>query len=598
MTPPAGRPAEGSRTVPEVGGQMQTTDRESMSHHADPQPTQSPNDSTPRRVLIVGGVAGGATCAARLRRLDESVEIVVFERGPYVSFANCGLPYYVGNIIAEERSLLLASPKMFRARFNVEVQTETEVTAIDRNARTITVRDGRSGASRTERYDVLVLAPGAAPIRPPLPGVDLPGVFAVRTIPDSRQIRSWIVERRATTAVVVGGGFIGLEMVENLIHRGLAVTVLEKLPQLMPPLDPEMAVPLMEHLAAKGVRLHLGDGLAGIEARADGGLVVVAESGTRLPADLVLLAIGVRPETPLATAAGLHLGPRAGIVVDAKMRTSDPHIWAVGDVVEVRDVLTGQDTVLPLAGPANRQGRVAAEAIAGRATQFRGVQATAAVGVLGLTVASTGASEKGLRRAGVTGFQKVYLHPGHHAGYYPGARAIHLKLLFSVPDGRILGAQAVGLEGVEKRIDVIATAIQFNGTVHDLAEAELCYAPQYGAAKDPVNLAGMLAQNVLTGDMPVADWLELARADAVVLDVRDPEEFAGGHVPHAINLPLSQLRARYGELPQERDIWICCAVGQRAYYATRFLAQRGYRARNLLGGYTTYQALKAAGLVP
>ena len=569
-----------------------------MRQHSDSYPTPPQDDSGRRRVLIVGGVAGGASCAARLRRLDESVEIVVFERGPYVSFANCGLPYYVGNVISDERALLVASREMFRTRFNVDVQTETEVTAIERSARVITVRDLRTGTSRTERYDALVLSPGAAPIRPPLPGVDLPGVFAVRTIPDSRRIRSWIAERHAERAVVVGGGFIGLEMVENLRKRELAVTVLEKLPQLMPPLDPEMAVPLQKHLAATGVQLHLGDGLARIEAQDEGGLVVVAESGARLPADLVILAIGVRPETALAKAAGLPLGSRGGIVVDAQMRTPDPYTWAVGDAVEAPDVVTGQETVLPLAGPANRQGRVAAEAIAGRVTSFRGVQATAVVGVLGLTVASTGASEKGLRRAGIARFEKVYLHPGHHAGYYPGARPIHLKLLFSVPDGRILGAQAVGTEGVEKRIDVIATAIQFRGTVHDLAEAELCYAPQYGAAKDPVNLAGMLAVNVLTGDMPVADWQELSRTDALVLDVREPEEFAAGHIPNAVNLPLSQLRSRIGELPRERDLWLCCVVGQRAYYATRFLTQRGYRVRNLSGGYTTYTALKGCGVVP
>jgi NADPH-dependent 2,4-dienoyl-CoA reductase/sulfur reductase-like enzyme/rhodanese-related sulfurtransferase len=553
---------------------------------------------SPRRVLVVGGVAGGASCAARLRRLDESSDIVVFDRGPFVSFANCGLPFYVGDVIEDEGALLMASPDLFRQRFNITVFTDTEVTSIDRPGRTIAVRDLKNNSTRVERYDALVLSPGAAPIRPPLPGVDLAGVFAVRSIPDSRAIRSWISERRAKTAVVVGGGFIGLEMAENLVRRGVTVTVLEKLRQVMPPLDPEMAVPIQAHLRAEGVGLHLGDGLAGIHDNPDGGLVVVAESGAHLAADLVILAIGVRPETELARKAGLPVGTRGGIIVDNRMRTADPHIWAVGDAVEVPDVVTGQETVLPLAGPANRQGRVAAGSIAGRPAYFRGVQATAVVGVLGLTVASTGASEKGLRRAGVTDFQTVYLHPGHHADYYPGARPIHLKLVFSVRDGRILGAQAVGREGVEKRIDVLATAIQLGGTVHDLAEAELCYAPQFGAAKDPVNLAGMLAQNVLNGDMPVADWRALHQTDAFVLDVREPAEFTAGHIPDAVNVPLSQLRHRYGEVPKNRNIWICCGVGQRAYYATRFLTQHGYRAWNLPGGYATYLAMRDAGLTP
>ncbi len=552
-----------------------------------------------KRVLIVGGVAGGASCAARLRRLDETAQIVLLDRGPYVSFANCGLPYFVGNVIADEGSLLVASSELFRQRFNIEVWTRHEVMAIDRVNRTVRVRDldAAGGASeRDEPYDALVLAPGAAPIRPPLPGIDLPGIFAVRTIPDTRRIRGWIEQHRPRRALVVGGGFIGLEMAENLAHRGLQVTILEKLPQVMPPIDPEMAATVRAHLEAQGVTLHLGDGLAGFAADGDG-LAALTESGAHLNTDLVILAIGVRPETGLASAAGLPLGARGGIAVDAQMRTADPHIWAVGDAVEVRDAISGQEVIVPLAGPANRQGRLAAESICGGARAFRGVQATAVVGVFGLTVACTGASEKGLRRAGATDYACIYLHPGHHAGYYPGARPIHLKLLFSVPDGRILGAQAVGLEGVDKRIDVIATTIQLGGTVRDLAEAELCYAPQFGGAKDPVNLAGMIAVNHLDGRMPLADWHRLGADGACLVDVREPQEFSAGHIAGAVNLPLSQLRERYAELSTDRPLQLYCGVGQRAYYATRFLAQHGYHAANLSGGYTTYQALVAGGVL-
>ena len=549
-----------------------------------------------KRVLIVGGVAGGASCAARLRRLDEQAEIVVYDRGPFASFANCGLPYFVGDVISDQKKLVVASAELFHDRFNIGIRTRHEVLSIDRAKHTIRVRDLEAGTERDESYDALVLSPGAAPIRPPLPGIDLPGVFAVRTIPDSVRIRKWIEEHAPKRAVVVGGGFIGLEMAENLAHRGIAVTVLEKLPQVMPPLDAEVAFAVAEHLRERGVTLHLGDGLAAFEPGREGALDVLTESGARLPADLVILSIGVRPETALAHDAGLALGARGGIAVDAEMRTQDPHIWAVGDAVEVRDVLTGQELIVPLAGPANRQGRLAAASISGRGRPFRGVQATAVVGVFGLTVACTGASEKGLVRSGVGSFERVYLHPGQHAGYYPGAKPIQLKLLFSVPDGRVLGAQAVGLEGVEKRIDVIAMAIQMGATAHDLAEAELCYAPQFGAAKDPVNLAGMIAVNHLDGLMPLAHWNALGERS--LLDVREPDEYAAGHVAGAVNVPLSQLRTRHRELPRDRKLAVYCAAGQRAYYATRFLLQNGYDAANLSGGYTTYRALHAVGLAP
>lgn len=550
---------------------------------------------TAGRVLIVGGVAGGASAAMRLRRLDDAAEIVLFDRGGHVSFANCGLPYFVGNVIPEEKNLLLATPETFRARFNIDVRLEHEVLAIDRPARTLRVRNLRTGEERDEPWDALILAPGAAPVRPPLPGLNLPGVFAVRTIPDTRRIREWIDERACKRAVVVGGGFIGLEMAENLRHRSLEVTILEKLPQVMPPLDPEMAETVAAHLRDHGVRLALGKGLAGIEAAGDQ-LLVRDDSGATMETDLVILALGVKPETNLARAAGLALGSRGGIAVDEQLRTSDPRILAVGDAVEVSDVVSGQEIVLPLAGPANRQGRIAAETLAGFQTRFRGVQGTAIVGVFGLAVASTGASEKSLRRAGRTDYRVIYLHPGHHAGYYPGARPVHLKLIFD-PQGSILGAQAIGNEGVDKRIDVIATMVQLGGTVFDMAEAELCYAPQFGSAKDPINVAGMMAVNVLRGDMLLADWSRVLDPSHLLLDVREPHEYAAGHIEGAVNRPLSTLRDRIDTLPRDRPIWTYCAVGQRGYFAQRLLLQHGYDARNLSGGFATFKALFDAGLI-
>ena len=544
----------------------------------------------PRRVLVVGGVAGGASAAARLRRLDEACEIVVFDKGPYVSFANCGLPYYVGNVIQEEKKLLVATSDLFKQRFRIEVRTEHEVLAIDREAKTIRVRDLRAGTLRHERYDALVLSPGAFAIKPSVPGVDLPGIFSVRTIPDSRRVRDWITGKSAKTALVVGGGFIGLEMADNLALRGLAVTIVEKAAQLLPPLDPEMAVPLQQRLEERGVTVRLGDGVTSFSAEEGGRLVASTEQGAQLAADLIILAIGVRPETALARDAGLELGPSGGIKVDAAMRTSDPSIWAVGDAVESQDFVTGGRQVVPLAGPASRMGRTAADAIAGREARFRGVQGTAVCGAFGLTVAMTGASEKSLRRNGMTDYEVVYLHPGHHVGYFPGARPIHLKVVYRRGDGRVLGAQAVGEEGVEKRIDVIAMALQLKGTVHDLEEAELCYAPQFGAAKDPVNLAGFIAGNSRSGDMPTAPWSEAQ--GGVLLDVREPAEVAKDPIPGAVHIPLHQLRGRLGELPKDRVIRVTCAVGQRAYYAVRTLRQSGFDARQLPGGFQTWATLR------
>ncbi len=547
------------------------------------------------RILVVGGVAGGASCAARARRLSEDADIMIFERGSYVSFANCGLPYYVGDVITDERSLLVATPELFKRRFNIEVRLQSEVRSIDRAKQEIEVKNTVTGETYREKYDALVLAPGSAPIRPPLPGIDLPGIFTLRTIPDSRQMKQWITDRKVEKAVVVGGGFIGLETTENLVRRGISLTIVEMLPQVMPPIDPEMAVPVQDHLAANGVTLHLSDGVAKFEQNPDGHTIsVITKSGASFSCEMVLLAIGVRPEITLAKEAGLEIGQLGGIRVNDHMRTSDEHIWAVGDAVEVHDFATGDWSLIPLAGPANRQGRIAADVILGRDARFRGVQGTAVCRVFNITVAATGASEKTLQRRGIGGqpaqYEKIYLHPGHHANYYPGAKPVTIKLIFSTKDGRILGAQAVGEEGVEKRIDAIAMALQRGSTVFDLEEAELCYAPQFGTAKDPVNLAGMIAANVMRGDAPVAHWKDTFDSKALILDVREPSEFKMGHLEGAINIPLNSLRSRMNELPRDREILVYCAVGQRSYYASRALRLHGFNARNISGGFRSYGA--------
>ena len=553
------------------------------------------------KVIIVGGVAGGASCAARLRRLDEKAEILMVERGPYVSYANCGLPYHISGVIEKEASLMVANAPLFKVQFAIEARTNCEATAVSPKNKTVDLRDVTTGAVTTESYDKLVLSPGALSIRPPLPGIDLPGIFQVRTVPDARTIREWIEKgtdflegmykyggiqfvKPARRAVVIGGGFIGLETAENLVHLGFDVTLVEMLDQVLAPLDREFARLVEEHLKKHGVRMALGDGVAGFSQLEGGALEVKTQSGRIYPADLVILALGVRPDTALAKAAGLEIGERGGICVDDQMRTSDPDIFAVGDAIEVKDFVTGQWSLIALAGPANRQGRIAADVIAGRESRFRGTQGTSIIGLFSGAAAWTGASEKTLKRIGDTDFEKIYLFPNSHAGYYPGAKMLALKVFFRKSDGRLLGAQALGEDGpaVDKRISALAVALQMGATIYDLEEAELCYAPQFGSAKDAVNFAGMVAADVLRGDMPLAHWADVQ--DGFLLDVRQPVELVVESVPGAVNIPLGQLRTRLAELPRDREILVICRSAQRAYYATRILLQNGFKARNISGG--------------
>lgn len=549
------------------------------------------------KIVIVGGVAGGASAAARARRLSDSAEIVVIERNPDVSFANCGMPYFIGGEIVDRTRLIVTTADLLRSRFNLDVRPQSSAERIDPVTKQIVIRDLTTGKDYREPYDKLILAPGAAPFRPGIPGIDLPGIFTLRNLQDMDNIKATI-DGGAKQAVVVGAGFIGLEMVENLVKQGLTTTLVELQDQILPPLDPEMTTPLVERLAANGVSLYTGQSAEKFEGCADG-IVVHLNSGVTVTAHLVVLGIGVRPETTLAAAAGLEIGERGGIRVNEHLQTSNEDIYAVGDVIEVNDFTLGTATHIPLAGPANRQGRIAADHIFGRPSRYRGTQGTAVLGLFGGVAAATGVSEKILMKD-QRSYRAVYVHPADHAGYYPGAEQMTLKLLFDPESGQILGAQGVGGNGVEKRIDVLATAIQAEMSVYDLEELELCYAPQFGSAKDPVNMLGFVAAGLMRGDHPqidVSSLLAITTSDPpLVLDVRTHEEYNAGHISDSVLIPVDELRSRLDELPPDKEIITYCQVGFRGYLATRILLQAGYSVRNLSGGYKTYCATCTSGL--
>ncbi len=543
-----------------------------------------------KKVVIVGGVAGGASCATRLRRHSEETDIVLLERGPHVSFANCGLPYFIGGVIEEEQSLFLANVNLFRERFRIDARINSEVTGIDTKNKTVTVHDRINSKTYTESYDDLVLAPGAKPIRPPLPGIDAEGIFSLRNVPDSVDIKNWIEEKQVKRAIVIGGGFIGLEMIENLINLGIHTTLVERDLQILPPLDQEMTIPLRNALQQRGVAMYLGETVTSFSQDGEK-LTVHTDRGKKVTGELVILAIGVTPENDLAKNAGITLGPRGHVVVDKNLRSSDPHVYAIGDCIQVKNVVSGTKTALPLAGPANRQGRIVADMLAGRGRFFRGVQGTAVCGFFNTTAATTGVNEKMLQGQEHIEYSAVYAHPMNHVGYYPGATPLFTKLLYDKSDGRILGAQIIGESDVARRIDVIAMAIQMNATVFDLEESELCYAPQYGAAKDPVNIIGMIAANEMRGDLEITHWDNMGKNEAVVLDVRNANEVASRALPSAVHIPLNEIRQRQGELPKDKHIHVSCAVGARAYNAVRLLQNLGYRASLLSGGEQTFAHL-------
>lgn len=546
------------------------------------------------KVLIIGGVAGGASCAARLRRLDENTEIIMFERGEYISYANCGLPYHVGDVIKSRDALLLQTPAAMRAKFNIDVRVKNEVMSIDRENKTITVRKTETGETYTESYDTLVISTGSSPLRPPIPGIESPRIQTLWTVPDTDRIKQFIKLSGAQSAAVIGGGFIGLEMAENLRELGLKVSIIEMLDQVMAPLDFEMAQLLHENISKNGVELHLGDGVSSFNDTGDT-VDITLKSGKTVSAELVILAIGVRPNGELAKSAGLDVNARGGIVVDEYLKTSDPDIYAVGDVIEVEDFIDKSRTMIPLAGPANKQGRIAANNIAGSSEKYEGTLGTAVAKVFELTAASTGANEKTLLKRGLKkgeDFETITIVQNSHAGYYPGAVPLTLKLLFSKDGKKIFGAQIVGTDGVDKRIDTIAVTIRLGGGINELKSLELAYAPPYSSAKDPVNMAGFVAGNVLSGDAAFAEWDAADKsADVTLLDVREDAELMAFSIERAKHIPLGQLRARLGELDKSKEIVVFCAIGVRAYNAARILMNNGFENVKIYpGGMRFYRA--------
>lgn len=545
--------------------------------------------------LIIGGVAGGATVAARLRRMDEKANIILFERGKYVSYANCGLPYYIGDTINNREKLFVQTAKGFTDRFRIDIRTEQEVTAIRPDKKEVEIKNLSTGETYTETYDKLVLSPGAEPLRPSIEGIGSKKIFTLRNVPDTDTIKNYVNTENPKRAIVVGGGFIGLEMAENLHDLGIQVDVVEMANQVMAPLDFSMAAIVHRQLTDKGVGLHLEDGVSRFEEK-DGGVTVHLRSGKQIATDMVLLSIGVRPETKLAKDAGLAIGERGGIAVNDYMQTSDANIYALGDAVEVRHLVTGQPALIPLAGPANKQGRIVADNIVfGNKKKYPGSIGTSIAKVFDLTVAAAGANAKLLQQNNIP-YISSYTHGASHAGYYPGAVPLSIKILFAPENGKLLGAQIVGFNGVDKRIEMLAQVIQRGGTVHDLAELEHAYAPPYSSAKDPVNMAGFVAENILNKKSRIIQWRELAElpADTIRIDVRTHDEYKLGTIPGFINIPVDELREHLDELPKEKPIVVTCAVGLRGYLAYRILVQNGFKhVRNLSGGYKTWSVATA-----